>query len=153
GAAVVLGGGLGVAYWFYSMITSTNQEIEGLNKEISEAKAKIKRVNDDKPLLDRWRRLSLPPDLNAGKGEDKQFLIDLTRKHNVHLEQFPPSPADTRSAVVHPGKPGKVPIYTGINFYVRARAKLGSLVSFLQDFQKAPRMHRIKTLTVERSDS
>ena len=35
---------------------------------------------------------------------------------------------------------------------VRARAKMANLVAFLQEFQKEPKMHRIKSLSIERSD-
>ena len=115
-------------------------------------KTKVEKVNATLPTLEQWRRLSLPSNIDLARVEYKQYIIDLMRKTGILLEQFPQPPADTKSKEVLVSK-NKQPIYTALNFNVRAKARMANLVSFLQEFQKTPYMHRIKSMVIERTDS
>jgi hypothetical protein len=153
GSAVVFLGGLFGIWLFWSALSAHSQTIDTLAQKVAESEGKIKKVNAEKPQLDRWRRLSLSADVGTARGDYRQYLVDLMRRTGVQLDHFPSNPPDTKSTIVHPGKSGKQPIWTGLNFNIRARAKLANFVTFLQEFQKTPKMHRIKNLTLERSDN
>lgn len=151
-AVVGVGGVAGLGYGFYSQLESRNGSIRLLTKQIEDTEIKVKKVTDEKPQLDHWRRLSMLNDLKA-RDKYKEELMNLMRKNGVLVESFPQAGVDGKSTIVHPTKPGKQSIYTSVNYQVRARAKMQNLVDFMKDFQTMPRMHRIKTLTIERSDN
>jgi hypothetical protein len=153
-AAVMLGAaGLFVLVWFYQQWTTLDEKISTSNDQVVEAEAKIQKAKADAPKLEHWRRLSLSADIPTAKGEYKQFLINLMHKTGVVMDQFPPMSNDTKSTAILPSR-NKQPIYTGLNFTgVRVKARMSNLVKFLEEFQKAPRMHRIKTMVIERTDN
>src|SRR5437762_2121325 len=109
---VVFGGG----WWFYRSWTNSVKMIAETQQKIDELNVTLEKVNSQIPQLERWRRLSLPPNANAVRDDYKQFLIDTMKKTGVLLESFPAAPPDTKSTVTHPTKPGKQAIYTALNF-------------------------------------
>jgi hypothetical protein len=163
GGAVVLGGGLIGMFMIGKQLWAHDEEIESLKVAVAESQKKIDMVDKEKPKLDRWKRLSLPADINDAKAKYKRDIEDLLRKHRLYIEQFPAPQQETKSNIVHPTKPGKVPIWTGLNYYVRVKARMANLIAFIQEFQagpdqmkekdKQPWMHRIKSMTIERSDT
>ena len=48
---------------------------------------------------------------------------------------------------------GKKPVYIPLTYNVRAKASLGNLVQMLEHFQRAPLLHRIKSLTIARVEN
>jgi hypothetical protein len=157
--ATILGGGVvfGVGFFgflmFYNAFVASGAAIEKLEKDIADAKNEIDFVKRDSAKLQRWRRLSFTGDLDQTRGAFKEYLIEKLRRHSLtNSFNFDAAPADARSLIIHPTKQGKLPIYTGINFFVRFKAKMPNLVSFIQDFQSEPKLQRIKAMTVERAD-
>jgi hypothetical protein len=157
--AVVLGVMLGLAffggggYWLYANLAEHNTVAESLRKQIAEADDKITAVEKAQQQLNHWRRLSLPDTSAKTREEYKESLKAMMRESDVMFESIPAASADSKSSVLHPTKPGKLPIYTGFNFNIRARAKLPALVAFLEKFQKTAVMHRIRVLTIEHSSA
>jgi hypothetical protein len=147
GAAALFG-----LVWFYQLWTSLDEQISTMSNQVAESEAKILKAKTDAPKLEHWRRLSLPADLGAAKGDYKLFLIKLMQKTGVVIDTFPPLPTDTKSLATLPSR-NKQPIYTGLNFNIRVKARMANLVRFLEEFQKAPRMHRIKSMVIERTDN
>ena len=74
-------------------------------------------------------------------------------KTGLLVETFPSNQQNTKSTEFLQVKSAKVPIYTGMVFTFRAKCRMGGLVGFLEEFQKTPKMHRIRSLSIERPDS
>jgi hypothetical protein len=148
GAVAVIGG----LFYFIRAFTNVKRDLDAEQTQVAELENKLIKVKADQRVLEHWRQLSLPGDLNVARGDYKQYLIDLMRKTNVQLETFPQAPQDSKSTAAFPNK-NKSPVWTGINFNVRAKTDMAGLVAFLEEFQKTPKMHRIKALTVERSET
>jgi hypothetical protein len=136
----------------YKQYTSLDDDVLNEQTQVQEAEAKILKAKADAPKLEHWRRLSLASDVATARDEYKAFLRTLMHKTGVTLDQFPPTPTDTKSPALLPGK-NKQPIWTGLNFNLRVKARMDRLVKFLEEFQKAPRMHRIKSMVIERTDN
>jgi hypothetical protein len=159
--AMVAAAMLGVAalvglVMFYQAWASFDERINGVNEQVLEAEAKINKAKADAPKLEHWRRLSLvsdSPNALDKRDEYKGYLRALMNKTGVTLDQFPPTPNDTKSTVLLPSR-NKQPVYTGLNFTaIRVKARMSNLVKFLEEFQKSPRMHRIKSMDIERTDN
>jgi len=156
GIAVVVGGGLYGGYSFYKAIAGTGKEIDDLKTSKDEAQARLKKVRDDLPALNQWRRLSLHGDLSLAAREYRADLRKLTLKHELIDLDFPDQQPHTKATLTKMGwdaatsKQGKLPLWTGINYTISFKAKLATLVAFIKDFQNTPRMHRIKSFTFER---
>ncbi|HYV38079.1 MAG TPA: hypothetical protein VE988_20505 [Gemmataceae bacterium] len=129
-----------------------DQQIKELEEQIGQAERKIADVNKSRPRLEQWIRMSLQGDLYDARNYYKRELLWLIDECGLQLVEFPPALSDVISPVTHVGKNGKAPIYTGINYAVRFKADLEALVTFLVAFQQRPRMHRVKALTIERTD-
>ncbi len=155
--ATVLGGGsvFAVGFFgflmFYNAYVGAEQSIVRMKKDLEESTVKLATVRKDAVKLERWRRLSLGGDLEQSRVEYRDYLTNQLRKYGLTTNySFEAPPADSRTAVLLPGT--KTPVYTGLNFFVRFKAKMTNLVSFIQAFQAEPKMHRIKAWTIERSD-
>ena len=125
--------------------------LTGSKRKWRKARPSWSRSRRTQSSCERWRRLSLGSNLEEDRVAYRDYLTDKLRRWGLMTNySFETPPADTRSNVQYPGK--KVPIYTGISFYVRFKAKLSNLVNFVQDFQNEPKMHRIKAMSIERTD-
>jgi hypothetical protein len=152
--AVVLLAGVGYgAYWVYDNVIAGRAAIDELRRKVDEKQAKINAINNQKFQIDRWRRLSLPADTSTARSEYNQYLRDLMSSTGMLEQSISADKGEFKSPITHPTKPGKQPIYTGLVFDVDARASMRTLVAFLSKFQSSPRMHRIKKLTIERSET
>jgi hypothetical protein len=145
----VLGGG---GYAFYSAYKGGQDNIKVLEKELEETNIKVRAVVSEQPRLNRWRRLSLPSDVSKARSEYNQYLRNLMKRTGMLEQSITADKNEFRSAILHPTKPNKIPIYTGLTFDVDARASMTTLIAFLKDFQSTSKMHRIKRLTIDRSE-
>jgi len=153
GGLVVVGIGVFGVAWFIKAFASAQEERDNLKAQIEAADEEITRVVKAKQRLEHWRRLSLPANLSVARSEYRKELEKLIRDTGLTWETFGEAQQDSKSSVIHPTKPGKVPVYTGINYSVRLKAPLEKLVELLQSFQRMPRMQRIKKLSIERPSS
>jgi hypothetical protein len=145
---------LGVGgYSFYSSYQAGQDSIKGLESELEKTNGLIRTVISEQPRLNRWRRLSLPSDVSLARSEYNQYLRNLMKRTGMLEQSITADKNEFRSAVLHPTKPNKVPIYTGLTFDVDARASMTTLIAFLKEFQSAAKMHRIKRLTIDRSET
>jgi hypothetical protein len=153
--ALVLGimlgvGGVGLGgYWFYDAYSSSQDRIAEEKAKLDETTDKVERIRSQQVQLDRWRRLSLQPDIVGARSEYNQFLRNLLTRTGMLEQSITAENSEFKSQVLHPTKPGKQPIYTGITFVVEARATLTTLVSFLKEFQRTTKMHRIKRIVID----
>jgi hypothetical protein len=154
GIALAVGVFLYVGYSFYSAIVDHDSMIEKLTRENKAAEAEVKAVLDARPQLNQWKTMSLAPESKGSKEEYRQMLEELIRRHGFALELFPDNQSPTKSLITLPGKNNtKQPIYVGLNYMFRARAPMSKVVSFVEDFQRTAKMHRIRKLTIERQES
>ena len=132
--------------------------MDDLQASITESEVKIKKVRDGAPAIQLWRRLSLTGDEKIAARSYRETLTELLQKHNVQELNFRDEQQKSKSTLMVPGfdpvtnKQSKVPLWTGINFQVNFKTKLANLVALVKEFQQLPMMHRIKTLTIERTD-
>jgi hypothetical protein len=158
GVVVVVGGISFGAWSFYKAIVTSALEIDDLEKKIAETSAKLKKVRDDAPVLQHYRRLSLPTDLNLAARDYREDVRALLFKHQVQDLEFRDEQPRGKSTLVKQEydpvqkKPVKAPLWTSIQYQVQFKTKMANLVDMIKDFQSTPRMHRIKQLTVERAD-
>jgi hypothetical protein len=158
GIVVVVGGGLMGGLMFFRAISTASQDIEDLTFKKTESQAQVKKVRDFIPLLKQYRRLSLAGELHLAARVYRNDLLELFRKHEVQELTFNDEQPKSKSAATRSSydtaekKQIKAPLWTGINYQVRFKTKLANLVAFIKDFQNTPRMHRIKTLSIDRQD-
>jgi hypothetical protein len=154
--AVVLLGGLFLAYQlilrplgeYGSTIATLDDDVKSLDEQVA-------KVRKDKPQLETWRLMSLPidpahpGDVRLARGEYGQFLTSLLERHRFAEVNLTPM-ATTRSTST---QPGKKPMFIPVDFNLRAKASLPSLVQMLEEFQRTPLMHKIKNLTIDRPEN
>jgi hypothetical protein len=154
GGIVVVGG----VFLAYQLILRPLREyddtIASLEAENQTAQDQINKIREGKKQLNRWRFMSLPVDparpndTSLASREYGRFLSELMHKNRLDVESFTPVDAPTISAQV-----GKKPVYTPLTYNVRAKASLGNLVQMMEQFQRAPLLHRIKSLTIARVEN
>src|SRR5205809_656444 len=81
-AFVVLGGG----WWLYRSWADSARMLADIQQKTQDIDVEIKKVNDKMPQLDRWRRLSLPPNTKEARDKYQHFLIETMKKTGVRLE-------------------------------------------------------------------
>jgi hypothetical protein len=131
-----------------------DETIATLERETETADIQLRRIRQDKLLLERWRQMSLPTDpsrpgdASFGSREYSRYLSELLYKNKFDVESFTPVDAPVISTA-----PGKKPVFTPLTYNVRAKVSLINFVKMLEDFQRAPVLHRIKSLTVARAEN
>ena len=148
---VILGGGAFVGYHFFFLpFRQKENTLLSLRKDVDSKRLRLAEIERDRPKLEMWRQLSLPPDVNRAH-EYVSLLNDLLLKSGFTsdaITRIDTRPADTRSSPTLPGR--KEPIYTILNFNVVARGSLSNLVALLENFYRTGLLHRIKTISVQR---
>jgi len=152
---LVLGGG----FLAYQMVVRPLGEygttIASLEDEVEGAKGQVFKILKDKPQLERWRLMSLPidpahpGDVGLAKGEYGKYLDQLLYKNRFMEVNFT-SVEGTRATGT---QPGKKPVFTPVDFNIRAKTSLTNLVQMLEEFQRTPLLHKIKSLTIDRPEN
>lgn len=141
----------GVSFLFYKVFWSPLQELDAsramLQQDVDAKELRVRRIEEAKGRLERWKQLSLPSDSSFARREYEIYLSDLLYKsgftpgYNVM-----PRAAEKSSQVIT----GKGPIYMRLPFTIQARASLASLVDMLEHFYRTPLLHQIKRLSISR---
>src|SRR5262249_61187198 len=102
-----------------------------------------------RPLLTRWKHISLPAAADLDQREYAPYLTDLLRQADFApgTLSVAPRPIDTKSS---PTLPGKGPVYTKLVFNVQARGSLESLVRMMEHFYRTNLLQQIKVFTVQK---
>jgi hypothetical protein len=164
----------GVGFFGYTFIISPlkaqRDQIDNLDRDIEERKARIARVAKRQVDEEKWKKLSLPADQEK-KGESAIAAPGKTPTENVHADIAQQgyyneldklckaagySPADY---VIIPKKPdaknspqlaNRKPIYTKLVFTVQLKGDLASLVDFMDRFYKVHLLHQIRNMTIQK---
>jgi hypothetical protein len=132
-------------YW--SPMTDAQDAIVRLETDLANRQLDIDRAEMRVRQLNKWRKLSLPRDVNFSWLEYEQFLTKLVKNANfADTLVNPQGQPDTRG----PALKNKQPIYTRLTYTINGRATLGNIVSFLEQFHKVPLLHRVKSLQITR---
>jgi hypothetical protein len=128
--------------------------IAGLDRDVSTVRQQVSDTLDDKKKLERWQLMSLPvtpghpSEVTLARDEYLKYVHKLL--HDSKFADVTLTPMDTSRVIAT--QPGKKPVFIPVNFNVRARASLTSLVQMLQEFQRTPLLHKIKTLKIDRPE-
>jgi hypothetical protein len=178
GFILVAGGGF-LYYTFYAApMASLEGEIEQAGKDVKKKLTELKTEKDKydaiyvaSPRLEQWAKISLPTGDSqdaekVSKFQDRlqsrygQFLDDQMRKAGFGAggTPFTITPKELArktgglagGAQGRPGN-GKGPPYTAMSFTVQATGKYDNFVKMMEGFYKAPILHEIKNLTLEKA--
>lgn len=153
-ASVVAGLGL-VAFfsysWFWVPLRAANAAIDQLEQDNAQLLSEWKQFTDGKARLD-WAKLkSLPEKPDQATAEYVPYLESTLRDAGLQVAQFTPQapvkvkPPDSVKEIKEVG-------HRIIAFTIKATGDEAALVSALDQLQKTPYEHRVKSLTVERAD-
>lgn len=128
-----------------------NSKLTTANKEWDEKEKERDTFNREKRKLDRYRLLGLPTNLQVGEAEYHEYLKKLFKDTGLADESVPG--ASVTENKVQAKDQGKKPGHTLLTYQIRAHGDWASLVKFLEKFQRAPLLHRIKNFSVDRQGS
>jgi len=138
---------------FWSPYTQYQKTIADLTDEINQKDFDLKKLAvDKKKILDARRLVSLPPKLDVASTEYGRFLKTALRDSGLSVDDFQ-GPANTETPKPAPAGAPKKAGHIVLAFQVRAHSDWPQLVRFLDLFQKAPYLHRIKNMNLERPES
>jgi hypothetical protein len=147
---VILGGG----YFLVSQVLlgplrARADNLAALQKEVQNKRDRIAQIKAARPLLERWKHISLPADADMAQREYEKYLTDLLRQADFSpgTLSVTPRPVDTKSS---PTLPGKGAVYTKLAFNVQARGSLESLVRMMEHFYRTNLLQQVKAFTVQR---
>jgi hypothetical protein len=151
GAFIVLGGGGFFLYQFlYLPWRQQEANLGRLEDEITAKKRELLALNKELPKLATWRLISLPPDPVQARDEYGVLLGHLMADvAGWTVRNYSPGQADVKPGPTM-SPTSKQPLYTSMTFRADADASESQIVHFLEEFAKAPVMHKIKALSVER---
>jgi hypothetical protein len=159
--AVLLGGG---AFVFVELVVQPLRQratqIKELENDIAAQDKLIDKGHADQALLDRWRKLSLPPETPPSQDLSKSNHDPARREYAKYLEHLmtdsgfapgsyiiTPKTVMASSSVVVPGK--KTAIYLPLSFLVSAQGSLENLVKMLEDFYHTGLLHKISYMSLQ----
>lgn len=152
--SLVVVAGLGVlAYQFLLVpLEERDASLVAMRTDIEKKQTRVAEIMADRPKLERWRQLSLPPDVNVAQLEYDKFLSNLARDSGFSGVSFiiTPRPVDDKTAKV-PSK--KDPIYKRLTYEVQARGELAAIVDFLERFYRTGLLHEIKKIQIQRQST
>src|SRR5258708_33324426 len=135
---------------FLAPLRERDDNILALERDIQKKQDRIRQVEAEKPKLDRWRQLSLPPDVVLAKREYAHYLSELMRDSGLPAESFTvvsPTRIDSKSGVQIPGKG---PVFVRLPYTVQLHTNLANLVSVLERFYSTGLLQRIRQLSIQR---
>ncbi len=169
GFIIVMGLGFFGYQFILSPLSAKAQQIDNLTNDVAARLDRVTRIQKRRADLDRWKKLSLPPDkvdpakaaepVIPGKTPADNARADLAQREyedwlNTTLKvsgfaaadvTIIPKKPDAKSA---PQLATKKPIYTRLLFSVQLQGDLASLVDFMERFYKVRLLHQIRNLTI-----
>lgn len=147
--------GVGTAYAvvkfaFLDRYLRLNREIEQAEEEVDRKESQLNALRADVFLLQEGRKKSLPAPAHQAAQAYTAYLKPLLEKAGLKVEDFAPAGLDARSGTTLGGKKTNHRILT---FTVRAKGPLKTVLTALENMQKTPVLHRVKNLTLDRSES
>jgi len=144
---VLLVGGFFFKTMFLSPLAERNESILALRDEISKKQERVHQIEADLPRLERWRVLSLPPDVSKAKQQYGDYLSDLMRDSGFAPGSYTVvRQADSKTAPTI----GKIPVYQKFDFTIQAHTSLDNLVAMLDKFYHTGLLQQVKKLSAQR---
>lgn len=129
------------------------EKIAQVEKQIVDRQAQMRKVQAELAQLERWRKLSLPPDPHQARLDYDRYLNDLLQQAGWQVEFLTPDKVVEEKKEQSPAVRGKAePAFTPLTYQLRARANLTELTRLLDRFQHTPLLHRFKSLRLQRAD-
>jgi hypothetical protein len=143
GAFVVLFGGFVTAQSLLDGLDQKDQQILSLQREVSDKENKLLVLSQAQRKLDRWKAVSLPPDLETARSSYRAFLQELVRRNQMQLRQI------RESGIAQTvGASRTSASYTALTFQVQVEGTLPRLVGFLREFYSTNLPHQIREITI-----
>lgn len=120
-----------------------------LEDEIAEKTRLIEQKRKEKRQMERWRMLSLAGAPHEATVHYTKFIRPLLAESGLSVEDFPPPTIDAGKTITA----AKKPPHTTLAFTLNAKGELAALVKFLEKFDKAPYVHRVKSLGISNESS
>src|SRR4051812_28177351 len=97
-AVVAIVGGFFVVQGFLlSPLKKSSESIAILQDQIDKKTARVQEIQAELPLLDRWRSLSLPSDVDVSRREYERWLTNLVQAEGFVGVTVTPKPPDLKS--------------------------------------------------------
>ncbi len=149
-AILASGAGLYAAKrWWWDPLQDYNRTIERLTDENDQQDFKLATFQKERKKLVLARMKSLSPDQAAS--EYMAYLESLLPNSGLKVEELTKSSVQ-KVKVVRPIPNVKEVGHQIISFTVRVRGELDQLVKAMEKMQKTPYEHRIRNLTIDRTD-
>jgi hypothetical protein len=143
GAFVVLFGGFVTAQNLLAGLDEKDQQIESLQREVSDKETKLLALGLAQRKLDRWKAISLPPDLETARSRYRAFLQELCRRNHLQLRQIRES-----GLVQTTGASKTAASFTSLTYQVQVAGTLPQLVGLLREFYALNLPHQIREITI-----
>jgi hypothetical protein len=143
GVFVLLFGGFVGAQRLLDGLDEKDQQIDGLQREVSEKETKLLAFSLAQRKLDRWKAISLPPDLETARSRYRAFLQELCRRNHLQLRQIRES-----GLVQTTGASKAATSFTSLTYQVQAGGTLPQLIGFLREFYSLNLPHQIREITI-----
>jgi hypothetical protein len=153
---VFLAGGALLLFWQLILrpLDEYDLTIASLRRDRDAVRQQVSDVLDDKKKVELWQLMSLPAtpgkpgDVTLARDEYFKYLRKLLGDSRFADITLTPMESNRTLST----QPGKKPVYIPVDINVRARASLTSLVQMLDEFQRTPLVHKIKTLKIDRPE-
>jgi hypothetical protein len=146
------GGSILVYQWFVKPLTEYNKTISKLRFENEDKREEILRIHDDRKWLERARQMSLSPTFDVAQSEYYAFLYPELVNSGLTVDSARPVEMfDVKAAA--PGSKEAKPLHRLVTYQIQARGELFQLVYLLDKIKKTPLVHRVKLLTIDRTDT
>jgi hypothetical protein len=143
GAFVVLFGGFVTAQRLLDGLDQKDQQILSLQRDVSDKENKLLVLGQAQRKLDRWKAVSLPPDLETARSRYRAFLQELVRRNQMQLRQI------RESGIAQTvGASRTAASYTALTYQVQVEGTLPRLVGFLREFYSINLPHQIREITI-----
>ncbi len=151
---VVFGGGVLGYQFVLRPLQQKEKAAQTLKDEIEKGDMALMEFTKNRPRLELAKKESLPADVELARSKYVEELIRLLR-----TSDFPDSGQESSSVNSKPPEkiasvPGaKKPPFQRLQFDVQCHGEETSLIDFLDRFYRTPLLHRIRTLTINKSST
>jgi hypothetical protein len=151
--AALLGVG-GAGFLFYTLFLGPYRqrqaELTRLSSDADSKEQRQREIQHEKPRLERWKQLSLPPDIDLARLEYERYLNGLLRASGVPSRSYTITARRLEESKSALGQTAKPPVYTKLTYAVTAHGDLASLVKVLEGFYKTGLLHQIRSVTIQK---
>jgi hypothetical protein len=143
GGFVVLFGGFISVQNLLAGLDQKDEEIDHLRSEVSTNETRLLMLGQAQAKLQRWRVISLPPDLETAVSRYRAFLQDLCRRNQLQVRQLRESASVRTSAA-----PRTANSFTPLTYQLQVRGTLSQFINFLAEFYSINLPHLIREITI-----